>query len=129
MFKAGQVIWGPDPYRSKEGRPMLVMVDEDASGSLIVRTTTSKSIYADSTTPLKGGCHPDLPRDCLVDYDSTRHIPDATVLRKGIRDGSLRTDPAILLDPADLERAQKGLGISALTNSEAKAFARKRGII
>jgi len=129
MFRAGQVIWGPDPHRKKEGRPLIVAVDEDASGALVVCTTTSKSIYTDTTTCLEGGCHPDLPHDCTVDYDSARYIPNCNVLRDSIRAGILRTDPLVFLDSADLARVQAGFAKSDLVNEDAKRYAKKRRII
>jgi|GEM_PF-6290680 len=108
---------------------MIVVVDEDSTGGMIVCTTTSESVFVDTSVRLKGGCHPDLPKDCSVDYETAQVVEDCSVIRRGIEQGLLRTNPTALLTISDLTRVQHGFGISHLASAKVKAYAKKRGII
>ena len=139
-FEAGDVLRGPIQLgNSKKERPFIVVADEDPEdGTLVVCTTTDDSYIADQTTPLTGGCHPFINKDCTVAYGEAKVLDASTVgnLRAAAQADSYEFNPNVKLGAADLQRVQKGFGDSngiPLDRRDlpisAHNYARRRGII
>lgn len=140
LFEAGDVFRGPFPLgNSLKDRPVIIVVDEDATdGTLIACTTTDDSIFVDSTTELKARCHPLINKDCTVAYGEAKVLAreQADQIRRLISAGQYQFNPQHKIGIADLKRIQQGFGDSngvPLDERDlpvsAHKYAKKRGII
>lgn len=129
MFKAGHVLWGVYPIGENKERPFIVLVDEQpGERTPVVCTSTDLGLGSDPTTVLKGGCHPEIPKDSSVVYEKALFL-DADALRVAINAGHYRFDSNTSLSPTDLADVQKGIDESDSTPRGIVDYAKKHGVV
>lgn len=117
---------------------MIFVADEDASGTILVCTTTDDSLYADRTTSLPAHCHPLINKDCTVAYGEAKIVKKAMLdaLEDGITKGRYQFNAAQTLAPAHLQDIVSGLDVKDGIPLEERdlpvevhRYAKDRGII